>query len=286
MSWNGPLLISSATRLQGIFFWPCDLPDRGLLFPADGIPDAVAVREIESVSAGRHPFATGAGRGDRHVARFAWLYPATYLPRIMSKRLRERDPAPPWQWPFILSLPGCEAQSRWPQRWRCRSRFRPAIPSLSRPDPVRFIRVISSRWWDWASACRRCAMLGIARAGRDEHIAEHDRKSRRAARTLAAALASLDAMTDDRELSDEVVKLLRARHEIRANQLPDSLDPERMMSRGGNGVDAELISAERKFIHVLLARRQDHDEIRRRIETRPRLEKPALPIANIARCPL
>ena len=38
-------------------------------------------------------------------------------------------------------------------------------------------------------------------------------------------MASLDAMTDDRELSDEVVKLLRARHEIRANQLPDSLDP-------------------------------------------------------------
>ena len=36
---------------------------------------------------------------------------------------------------------------------------------------------------------------------------------------LDAALKSLDAITDDRELSDEVVKLLRARHETRTNQL-------------------------------------------------------------------
>ena len=40
------------------------------------------------------------------VARFAWLYPATYLPRIMSRSLRKRDPAPPWQWPFTLAFTG------------------------------------------------------------------------------------------------------------------------------------------------------------------------------------
>ena len=40
------------------------------------------------------------------VARFAWVYPATYLPRVMSKRLRRRDPSPPWQWVFILSFAG------------------------------------------------------------------------------------------------------------------------------------------------------------------------------------
>ena len=45
------------------------------------------------------------------------------------------------------------------------------------------------------------------------------------------ALKSLEAITDDRELSDEVVKLLRARHETRVNQLPDSLDPDADESR-------------------------------------------------------
>ena len=29
------------------------------------------------------------------AVRFAWIYPATYLPRMLSARLRELDPAPP-----------------------------------------------------------------------------------------------------------------------------------------------------------------------------------------------
>src|SRR5437868_14403730 len=40
------------------------------------------------------------------VARFAWVYPATYLPRMLSRALRERDPSPPWQWVFILAFTG------------------------------------------------------------------------------------------------------------------------------------------------------------------------------------
>ena len=54
ISWNGPLLISSATRLQGIFFWDLVIfLVEGSAVPADGIPDAAAVREIEGVSACR-----------------------------------------------------------------------------------------------------------------------------------------------------------------------------------------------------------------------------------------
>ena len=52
------------------------------------------------------------------VARFAWVYPATYLPRLMSKSRRARDPSPQLQWVFILPLPAYAARSRWPRRWR------------------------------------------------------------------------------------------------------------------------------------------------------------------------
>ena len=69
--------------------------------------------------------------------------------------------------------------------------------------------------------------LGIARGRPRRNISPSMRpRSRRGARRWTHALNSLDAMTDDRELSDEVVKLLRARHEVRASQLPDSLDPD------------------------------------------------------------
>ena len=84
---------------------------------------------------------------------------------------------------------------------------------------------------------------------------------------LNAALKSLDAITDDRELSDEVVKLLRSRHEIRVNQLPDTLDPEKHdASAAGTALTRELISSERKFIHMLLRDGKITDETRRRIE--------------------
>jgi CPA1 family monovalent cation:H+ antiporter len=40
------------------------------------------------------------------AVRFAWIYPATYLPRMVSARLRERDPAPTEQELFIMSWCG------------------------------------------------------------------------------------------------------------------------------------------------------------------------------------
>ena len=47
VSWNGPLLISSATRLQGIFFWDLVIYlIEGLLFLLTGLQMRVAVREV------------------------------------------------------------------------------------------------------------------------------------------------------------------------------------------------------------------------------------------------
>src|SRR3954453_4322001 len=40
------------------------------------------------------------------VARFVWVYPATYLPRLLIPALRRRDPYPPWQQPFALAFTG------------------------------------------------------------------------------------------------------------------------------------------------------------------------------------
>ena len=97
----------------------------------------------------------------------------------------------------------------------------------------------------------------------------------------------VDAMTDDRELSDEVVKLLRARHEIRANQLPASLDPDAHdVSADSTDLTRELIAAERKFIHVLLRDGTITDEIRRRIERDLDLEEASLANREYRKGPL
>ena len=84
-------------------------------------------------------------------------------------------------------------------------------------------------------------------------------------------------MTEDRELSTEVVGLLRARHEIRASLLPTSLDADaHEITMAGMALTRELIAAERKFIHVLLRDGKITDEIRRRIERDLDLEEASL----------
>ena len=40
------------------------------------------------------------------LSRFAWVYPAVWLPRALSRRLRERDPLPPWSHSAVLSWAG------------------------------------------------------------------------------------------------------------------------------------------------------------------------------------
>jgi CPA1 family monovalent cation:H+ antiporter len=40
------------------------------------------------------------------VARFVWVFPATYLPRMLSRKLRERDPSPPARAVVVISWAG------------------------------------------------------------------------------------------------------------------------------------------------------------------------------------
>src|SRR6185503_1462669 len=129
--------------------------------------------------------------------------------------------------------------------------------------------------------------LGVTKDGRKEHVREHEAEIAARREALDAALKSLDAITDDRELSDEVVKLLRARHEVRSNQLPDALDPNAHdISAAGTALTRELIAAERKFIHVSLRDGKITDETRRRIERDLDLEEASLSNREYQKIPL
>jgi monovalent cation/hydrogen antiporter len=280
MSWNGPLLISSATRLQGIFFWDLVIYlIEGLLFLLTGFQMRLLYEKSKAFPLDDILIITALVAAIVIVARFAWVYPAIYLPRVLSKSLRRRDPSPPWQWAFILSFAGL--------RGAVSLAAALALPfTLANGDafPYRDLILFVSFGVIFVtlvglglSLPSVVRLLGLLQAGRAEHIAEHESEIAARREALGVALQSLDALTQDRELSDEVVRLLRARHETRASQLPDSLDPDHHdVSAAGTELTRELIATERKFIHILLRDGKITDEIRRRIERDLDLEEASL----------
>jgi monovalent cation/hydrogen antiporter len=280
VSWNGPLWISAATRLQGIFFWNLLIYlVEGSLFLLTGFQMRSLYEKSKAFPIGSILLSIGLVAIIVIIARFAWTYPATYLPRWLSRSLRKRDPSPPWQWVFILSFAGV--------RGAVSLAAALALPlTLANGDAfpdrdlvlfaafgvilvtlvgIGFSLPVVVRW------------LGVADTGRSEIVAEHQAEIAARRQALDEALRSLDSIIDKRELPDEVVSLLRARHEIRSSQLPASLDPEAHdVSAAGTGLTRELIAAERKFIHVMLRDGKITDETRRRIERDLDLEEASL----------
>ena len=104
---QGPRFVTSATRLQAGAMWRMiDFLLNSLLFILLGLQ----LRSILSRLAGHSPPAllTEAALVSLCVvvARIVWVIPGTYLPRLLSPRLRARDPYPPWQQTAVVAWTG------------------------------------------------------------------------------------------------------------------------------------------------------------------------------------
>ncbi|SCG76308.1 Na+/H+ antiporter [Micromonospora inositola] len=100
-----PLLMSAASRLQVAAFWRLiRFLLEGLVFLLVGLQLREVVRDLNE------PFGFLAGitvavLAAVFVTRFVWLFPSTYLARLVP-RVRRRDPAPPVRVPIVLGWAG------------------------------------------------------------------------------------------------------------------------------------------------------------------------------------
>src|SRR5271169_4630201 len=93
MSWNGLRLISAATRLQGIFFWDfLNYLIEGMIFLITGLQARSVIAGIRSYSMSELVISAALVSAVVIVARFVWVYPATYLPGWLVPAIRRKDP--------------------------------------------------------------------------------------------------------------------------------------------------------------------------------------------------
>jgi CPA1 family monovalent cation:H+ antiporter len=274
VSWNGPLLIPAATRLQGIFFWDLVIYLlEGFIFLVTGLQIRTLLDRADISQLQHSLLAVLLTVAVVIVARFVWTYPATYLPRWLSPSLARRDPAPPWQWAFFLAFVGVRGVVSLAAAL--------AIPLTTQAgaafpyrDLILFVTfgvIVVTLIGQGLLLPAVVRGLGLTRHAADEREREH--KAELAARSNALELAQsrLEKLAAEGEVSSEVLAVLRARQAYRAGRLPKDMADE--VAAAAAELRVDLIAAERAYIYRLLQDGQITDEARRRIERELDLEE-------------
>jgi monovalent cation/hydrogen antiporter len=108
LGWLAPQLVTSpTTRLQSQAVWEILVfMVNAFLFALLGLQFQDLVSSLDGYSASTL-IGYGAIVGAAVVVmRVAWVFPVTYVTRFLFRRIRERDPYPPWQYPALVSWMG------------------------------------------------------------------------------------------------------------------------------------------------------------------------------------
>jgi CPA1 family monovalent cation:H+ antiporter len=272
VSWTGPMLIPSATRLQGVFFW--DLLTyliEGLVFVLTGLQARTTIDRIGDLATGELLMSAAVISSAVIVARFVWVYPATYLPRWLVASIARDDPAPPWQSPFLIAFTGIRGIVSLAAALAI-----PLTVADGSPFPHRdlilfltFCVIVVTLVGQGLALPSVIRWLGLADVGRAERLDEMAEELASRRETIEAAARRLEEITGEREVPSEILDSLRAHNRERLQQLArrtsaDALDLQ--LVRLAEDLEQRLIEAERAQLYRLLRGGQVKDEARRRIE--------------------
>jgi Na+/H+ antiporter len=276
VSWNGPLLIPAATRLQGIFFWDLVIYLlEGFIFLLTGLEARALFDRVSEFPVTELVVGVLTTVAVVIVARVVWVFPAIYLPRWLSPALARRDPSPPWQWAFLIAFVGVRGVVSLAAAL--------AIPltmlngeAFPHRDLIFFITfgvILITLVGQGLLLPAVVRWLGLAQTRADEHLREHEAELAARWDALKVAESRLDALAADTGVPPEVLTTLRAHHDYRVRRLPRTITDGVENAAMTADLRADLIAAERDYIFRLLQDGKITDESRRRIERELDLEE-------------
>ena len=100
-------LTTAQTRVQGDAVWEIVVfVLNALLFMLIGLQLPVILDRLSGESASTLIGYGAMVSGTVILVRLVWVFPGAYLPRLLSRRIRERDPYPPWTNPALIGWAG------------------------------------------------------------------------------------------------------------------------------------------------------------------------------------
>ena len=268
MGWYTPELTNPQTRLQGQASWEIlFLVLNGLLFALVGLQLPSIVDALADISTATLLGYAGAVVAVVIGARFAWVFTFAYLPRFVSRRIREADPVPSWRGKTILAWSGMRGAVS-----LAAALALPRTTDAGATFPHRDLIVFLTFAVILATLVAEGLTLpGVIRvlAIKDDGLAE---KEEAKARIYAAeaAIARLDELIDEDWVGEDTAERLRGLYSFRQDRFRSRFDPDGDHSAEDRSLDyqrlrRELLDAERDAVYELRHRGRIDDDVVRRV---------------------
>ena len=208
MGWYTPELTTVQTRLSGNAFWEI------LVFVVNALLFALIGLQLHAI-ASRLPITAGL-IGEALVVtaaviavRFVCVPIITYVPRFLFRRVRERDPYPPWQFPAVISWAGV----RGAVSLAAALALPVDVPQRDRIIFVTFVVILVSLIGPVLTLPGLVSLLGIEDDGGADR---EDAKAR--IKAAEAALARLEELVAEDWVNADTAERLRGSYTFRSNR--------------------------------------------------------------------
>jgi monovalent cation/hydrogen antiporter len=268
MGWYMPELTNPQTRLQGVAMWEIlFFVLNALLFglvglQLPGIVDSLSGRSTESLVRDAVIVC-----GAVIAARFAWVFVAGYLPHLLDRRLRARDPVPAWRHKTVLAWSGMRGAVS-----LAAALALPLTTDAGRAFPDRDLLIFLT----FAVILGTLVVQGLTLpalirvlALEEDGLAEREEAKARI-HAAEAALERLEELVDEDWVREDTAERMRGLYNFRQARFRSRVDSEADGSAEERSLDyqrlrRELLDAERGAVIQLRRVGRIDDEVMRRV---------------------
>ena len=279
LTWRSPTFFSSGTRLQANAVWEMLVfLLNGLVFILIGLQLPGILATLNTTLAPRSPillvwYAVLISL-TVILVRLVWVFPQALLPRLLSRRLRERDPYPGWRPVVLIGWTGMRGAVS-----LAAALALPEVTAKGAAFPERAFVI----YLTFAVILATLVVQGLSLPLLIRRLGLHDdgasqRQETQARLTAAqAALARLDELASQDEVSQESAQHLRKHYEAQVRSITNRFKQAEDEAGSDHAttyqrLQREALQAERGAVIGLRNRGEINDEVLRRIERELDLE--------------